>query len=128
VLIADDHESARHALRSVLAREPDLDIVGEAGDGHEAVELAERLRPDLILMDVRMPELDGLSATEAIIAMLPAARVVVVTSLENQAYAVEALRLGATGYLLKGATKDEVLATLRASLGRDRPGPGHPNR
>jgi DNA-binding NarL/FixJ family response regulator len=112
----------------VLAREPDLEIVGEASDGCEAVELAERLQPDLVLMDVRMPEMDGLAAMQAITAILPAARIVVVTSLENRAYAVEALRLGATGYLLKGATKDEVLATVRGSLGHGRPEPDHPNR
>lgn len=119
VLLADDHELAREALRSVLARESDLDVVGEARDGREALDLAKRLRPDLIVMDVRMPGLDGLAATRAVLAALPFARVVLLTSYDNRAYVLDALRAGATGYLLKGATKQEVLATLRAALSGD---------
>ena len=116
VVLADDHELAREALRSVLAREPDLDVVGEARDGHEAVALAARLRPDLVVMDVRMPGLDGIAATRAVCEAVPAVRVVVLTSSEQRAYALEALRAGAAGYLLKGATKRELLDTLRAAL------------
>jgi len=116
VLLADDHELAREALRSVLAREPDLEVVGEARDGQEAVNLAARLRPDLVVMDIRMPGLDGFAATRALRDVLPGARVVMLTSSEQRAYALEALRAGAAGYLLKGATKGEVLATLRAAL------------
>ena len=116
VLLADDHELAREALRSVLTREPDLEVVGEARDGQEAVDLARRLRPDLVVMDVRMPGLDGIAATRALRDVLPTARVVMLTSSEQRAYALEALRAGAAGYLLKGATKQEVLATLRAAL------------
>jgi DNA-binding NarL/FixJ family response regulator len=116
ILLADDHELAREALRSVLARQPDLEVVGEARDGGEAVELARRLRPDLVLMDVRMPGLDGLSATRSVLAALPATRVVILSAYENREYVLEALRAGATGYLLKGATKQEVIATLRGAL------------
>ena len=116
VLLADDHELAREALRSVLAREPDLLVVGEAGDGREAVALAARLRPDLVVVDLRMPGLDGLAATRAIVEAVPTARVVALTSSESRAHALEALRAGASSYLLKGATKREVLATLRAAL------------
>lgn len=116
VLLADDHELAREALRSVLSREPDLDVVGEARDGREAIDLARRLRPDLIVMDVRMPGLDGLAATREVLAAQSGALVVVLTSHENREYALEALRAGATGYLLKGATKQDVLATLRGVL------------
>lgn len=116
VLLADDHELAREALRSVLSREADLEVVGEARDGREAVDLARRLGPDLILMDVRMPGLDGLAATRAVRAALPATRVVILTSHEHGRYVVEALRAGAAGYLLKGASKQEVIATIRAVL------------
>ena len=116
VLLADDHELAREALRSVLTREPDLEVMGEARDGQEAVDLARRLQPDLVVMDVRMPGLDGLAATRVLLDVLPSARVVMLTSSEQRAYALEALRAGAAGYLLKGATKQEVLATLRDAL------------
>ena len=119
VLLADDHELVREALRSVLARESDLEVVGEARDGPEALEMARRLRPDIVIMDVRMPKLDGLAATRATLAAVPSARVVVLTSYENRAYVLDALRMGAAGYLLKGATKQEVLATLRAALAGD---------
>jgi DNA-binding NarL/FixJ family response regulator len=115
VLLADDHELAREALRSVLAREPDFAIVGEARDGQEAVALARRVQPDVVIMDLRMPGLDGIAATRQVLAAVPATRVVVLTSLEQRAYVLEALRAGATGYLLKGATTHEVLATLRAA-------------
>lgn len=116
VLLADDHELAREAMRSVLTREPDLRVVGEAADGRAALALARELRPDLVLMDLRMPGLDGLAATRAIVEASPSTRVVVLTSLETRAHLLEALRVGAAGYLLKGATKQEVLETLRAAL------------
>ncbi len=116
VLLADDHELAREALRSVLSREPDLCIVGEARDGAEAVALTQRLRPDLVVMDLRMPGLDGLAATREIRAALPETRIVVLTAYEQRAYVLAALRAGASGYLFKGATRQELLATLRAAL------------
>lgn len=116
VLLADDHELAREAMRSVLTREPDLRVVGEAADGRAALALARELRPDLVLMDLRMPGLDGLAATRAIVEASPSTRVVVLTSLETRAHLLEALRVGAAGYLLKGATKQEVIETLRAAL------------
>ena len=117
MLVADDHELAREALLSVLAREPDLAVVGEARDGPEAVALARRLRPDLVLMDLRMPGLDGLQATRAVVEAVPGVKVVVLSSFETRALVLEALRAGAAGYLLKGATKAEVLTTLRDVLG-----------
>ncbi|HXI19312.1 MAG TPA: response regulator transcription factor [Chloroflexota bacterium] len=107
VLVADDHE---------LAREPGLDVVGEARDGHEAVAMAERLRPHVVLMDVRMPGMDGLQATQAITQALPDTRVVVLTSHAGREFVLEALRAGASGYLPKGATKQDVLSTLRVVL------------
>jgi len=116
VLIVDDHELAREALSSIFGREPDLLVVGEAGGGDPAMSLTRRLRPDLVLMDVRMPGMDGLAATRAIKAELPATRVLLLTTYETPDYLLEGLRAGADGYLLKGATKEELLGAVRAVL------------
>src|SRR5919202_3982720 len=104
LVIADDHAHVRSDIKSMLAGEPDLEVVGEAADGREAVEICRRLRPDLVLMDVRMPEMDGLEATRAIKEELPLTSVIVVTMEENPDYLLEAVRVGAAGYVLKGAT------------------------
>ena len=116
VLVADDHELAREALVSILAREPDLEVVGEARDGYEAIRETGRLRPDLVLMDVRMPRLDGLQAARLDRQAAPETRVVVLSSHEGRDFVLEALRAGASGYLPKGASRREVLATLRDVL------------
>ena len=116
VLLVDDHELAREALRAVLGRESDLVVVGEAADGDEALAQARRLQPDLVLMDVRMPGVDGLAATRAIRAELPSARVLLLTTYDTPGYVLEGLRAGADGYLLKGAAKQELLAVIRAVL------------
>jgi DNA-binding NarL/FixJ family response regulator len=116
VVIADDHELARAGLRSVLAETPGLEIVGEAADGRQAVELCRRLQPDLVLMDVRMPELDGLAATAAVRQACPTTRVIVITLFEQPEYLAQALRAGAVGYVLKGTTRRDVLATVRQVL------------
>jgi DNA-binding NarL/FixJ family response regulator len=113
VVIADDHELARTGLRGMLNGEPDLEVVGEASTGQQAVNLCRRLRPDVALMDVRMPELDGLAATRIIKAESPRTAVVMVTMHENPEYLLEALRAGAAGYVLKDATHEEVLRTIR---------------
>jgi DNA-binding NarL/FixJ family response regulator len=113
VVIADDHELARTGLRGMLNGEPDLEVVGEASTGQQAVNLCRRLRPDVALMDVRMPELDGLAATRIIKAESPGTAVVMVTMHENPEYLLEALRAGAAGYVLKDATHEEVLRTIR---------------
>jgi DNA-binding NarL/FixJ family response regulator len=117
LVIADDHELARTGLRGMLASEPGLEIVGEASTGREAVVLCRRLRPDLVLMDMRMPELDGLSATRTIKAALPATSVIVVTMQENPEYLFEALKAGASGYLLKDAPRSEVVKAVWQVLG-----------
>jgi DNA-binding NarL/FixJ family response regulator len=117
LLIVDDHELARAGLRSMLAGEPDLEVVGEAADGHQALALCRRLRPDLVLMDLRMPGLDGLAATRALRREHPAVGVVVVTMYETPDHLLEALDAGAAGYLLKGATKAELVGTVRRALG-----------
>jgi DNA-binding NarL/FixJ family response regulator len=116
LIIADDHELARTGLRGMMTGQPDLLVVGEAATGHEAVALCRRLRPDLALMDVRMPDLDGLAATRVIKQDIPATAVVMVTMHENPEYLLEALRAGAAGYVLKDATHAEVLKTVRRVL------------
>ncbi len=116
LLIVDDHELARAGLRSMLAGEPDLEVVGEARTGREALALCPRLAPDLILMDVRMPELDGLAATAAVKAQCPGTSVVVVTMYEDPDYLFRAVQAGAAGYVLKDATRHEVLAVVRRVL------------
>lgn len=120
VLLVDDHELAREAMRSVLNPEQGFEIVAEAADGDAAIRLVRERAPDLVMMDVQMPGLDGLTATRRILENRPATRVVVLTSHEQRPIVLEALRAGAAGYLLKGATKQEVLTTIRAVLAGQR--------
>lgn len=117
LLIADDHDLARAGLRSMLDGERGLEVVGEAADGQQALALCRRLRPDLVLMDVRMPKLDGLTATSAIKRECTGTSVIMVTMHENSDYLLEALKAGAAGYVLKGATKREIITTVRQVLG-----------
>src|SRR5918999_1844566 len=118
VLIADDHDLVREGLLAVLEGEPDLEVVGEAKNGREALEMCRQMRPDLILMDVRMPEMDGLAATRAIKEELPTTSVVMVTMHENPDYLLEAIRAGAAGYLLKDAAGDRVGERVSEEKGR----------
>ncbi|MEU5976699.1 response regulator transcription factor [Streptomyces sp. NPDC047315] len=114
VVIADDERMVRTALRVILEAEPDLEVIGEARTGEEAVSVVCELRPDVVLMDVRMPELDGIRATERILAALDAPpRILVVTTFENDAYVYDALRAGAAGFLLKRADADHLVQTVR---------------
>ncbi|MFF9868750.1 response regulator [Streptomyces sp. NPDC013953] len=104
----------RTALRVILAAEPDLEVVGEASTGAEAVSVVRALRPDVVLMDVRMPETDGIRATEQLLASMPdPPRIVVVTTFENDAYVYEALRAGAAGFLLKRAAAEDLVGAVR---------------
>lgn len=116
ILIADDHDLARIGLRSMLEHERQLDLVGEATNGREAVDMCRTLRPDLALLDVRMPELDGLAATRLIKQEVPTTRVIIVTMHESPEYLLEALKAGATGYLLKDASRQEMLDTVYQAL------------
>jgi DNA-binding NarL/FixJ family response regulator len=115
VLIADDHDVVRRGLRAFLGLDPALDVVGDAADGREAVRLAHRLRPDLVLMDLLMPELDGIAATEAIRRELPDTHVVVLTSMLEDASVSGAVRAGAIGYLLKDTSAPEVRQAIKAA-------------
>lgn len=116
VVIADDHELARAGLRSMLAGEPDLEVIGEVSTGREALELCRRTRPDLLLIDVRMPELDGIETTRAVRAACPATAVVVVTIYENPDYLRHAMKAGAVAYVLKDATRQQVIGAIRRVL------------
>jgi DNA-binding NarL/FixJ family response regulator len=113
LLIADDHALVRSGLRSMLQWEPGIEIVGEAHNGREAVELCRSLRPDLVLMDVRMPEMDGLEATRAVKREHPEIGVLMVTMHENRDYMLEATKAGAAGYVLKDASRNELLSAVR---------------
>src|SRR6266571_1603885 len=121
VIIADDHELARLGLRTMLEPEPDLEVIGEAATGREAVELSRRLEPDLVLMDIRMPDLDGLVATRAIKEELPRTSILIVTLSEDPDYLLEALRVGAAGYVLKDASRREVVTAVRQVLSGESP-------
>ncbi|MFI7317178.1 response regulator [Streptomyces venezuelae] len=114
VVLADDERMVRTALRAILSAEQGIDVVGEATTGAEAVSVVRDLKPDVVLMDVRMPEVDGIRATEQILRTMSAPpRVVVVTTFENDAYVYEALRAGAAGFLLKRADADELVQAVR---------------
>lgn len=114
VVVADDERMVRTALRVILDAEPGLEVVGEAATGAEAVSVVRSLAPDVVLMDVRMPEIDGIRATEQILATMPdPPRIVVVTTFENDAYVYDALRAGASGFLLKRADPDELIGAVR---------------
>jgi DNA-binding NarL/FixJ family response regulator len=113
VLLVDDHPVVREGLRGMIDAEPDLTVVGEAGSGAEAIALAESLRPDVILMDLRMPDVDGVTATERILATLPRTRIVVVTTYETDTDILRAVEAGAAGYLLKDASRAELSDAVR---------------
>jgi len=121
ILITDDHELVRDGFRRMLGYEEDLEVVGEARDGREAVELCRRLDPDLVLMDVRMPKMDGLEATRAIKAEQPSVSVLVVTTYDNPDYLLEAVKAGAAGYVLKDAPNRQLTNAIRRSLEGESP-------
>ncbi|MFH1463593.1 MAG: response regulator transcription factor [Pseudomonadota bacterium] len=114
ILLVDDHRLFRDGLRPLLARQADMVVVGEAGDGREALALVGELAPDVVLMDVTMPGMDGLQATRAILAAHPTVRIVILTMHADRAFVAEALKAGAAGYLLKEAPFSDLVQALRA--------------
>jgi DNA-binding NarL/FixJ family response regulator len=113
VLIADDQALVRGGFRMILEAKEDMEVVGEAGDGAEAVELVERLQPDVVLMDVRMPDMDGIEATRRIAASGSSARIVILTTYDVDEYVFAALRAGASGFLLKDVRPPELTDAIR---------------
>jgi DNA-binding NarL/FixJ family response regulator len=119
VLIADDQQLLRAGFRVILQSEPGIEVIGEAEDGADAVAQARSLRPDVVLMDIRMPKLDGLSATEHLMKVSDGPRVVVLTTFDQNEYVVRALRAGAYGFLLKDAPATRLVAAVRAAANGD---------
>jgi len=113
VLLADDQALVREGFRLIIEVEPDIEVVGEAGDGVETVEQAKRLQPDVILMDIRMPGLDGIAATRRLAQAGVAARVLMLTTFDRDDYLYEAMRAGASGFLLKDARRDQLVHAIR---------------
>jgi DNA-binding NarL/FixJ family response regulator len=113
VLIADDQALVRAGFRMILEAHDDIDVVGEAGDGTEAIELARTHAPDVVLMDIRMPRLDGIAATRAIVDNRPATRVLVLTTFDLDDYVYDAITAGASGFLLKDVGRDDLVAAVR---------------
>jgi DNA-binding NarL/FixJ family response regulator len=113
ILLADDQAMVRSGIRLILETESGLEVVAEAGNGAEAVAMARRERPDVILMDIRMPEMDGLEATRRIVATDPDAKVIILTTFDLDDYVYSALRGGASGFLLKDAPADDLVAAVR---------------
>ncbi|MQA07446.1 MAG: response regulator [Pseudonocardiaceae bacterium] len=115
LLIVDDHPVVRGGLRGVFAGDPDFQVLGEAGDGAEALAQADRLNPDVVLMDLRMPGMGGVEAIQRLSATAPSVRVLVLTTYDTDADVLPAIEAGATGYLLKDAPRDELIRAVRAA-------------
>jgi DNA-binding NarL/FixJ family response regulator len=119
VLVADDQSMVRAGFRMLLGGEPDIEVVAEASNGLEAVAKAERFRPTVVLMDIRMPELDGLEATRRILAADPTARILILTTFDLDQYIYEALRVGASGFVLKDDPPEQLLAAIHTVAAGD---------
>jgi len=119
VLVADDQSMVRAGFRMLLAGEPDIEVVAEASNGLEAVDKAARFRPTVVLMDIRMPELDGLQATRRILAADDTARILILTTFDLDEYVYEALRAGASGFVLKDDPPEQLIAAVRIVAGGD---------
>ena len=119
VLIADDHGVLRAGLRSLLQLEPNMEVVGEAADGNEAVRLTEQLRPDLVLLDISMPGLDGITVTRTLHMRCPEVKLLMLTAHEDQALLLQAMQAGASGYIVKRALDSELTAAIAAVVRGD---------
>lgn len=116
IVLADDHHLVRQALRTLLAAEPDFQVVGEAGDGLEATQVVERLKPDVLVVDLFMPGLGGLEVTREVVRRSPQTRVVILSMYSNEAYVLEAFRNGASGYVLKDSTSADLVQAVRDAV------------
>jgi two-component system, NarL family, response regulator NreC len=114
VLIADDHSIVRAGLRSLLGSEPSMELVGEASGGYEAIQLVEKTHPDVLVLDVSMPDLDGISVTKKIKSEFPGLRILILTLHEDKALLEEAIRAGASGYILKRAAEAELISAIQS--------------
>ena len=114
ILLADDHPVVREGLFTMLGREPNFQVVGEAKDGLEAVQKAKELKPDIILMDLRMPKLDGVEAMKQIIAAIPNSKIIILTTYSDDEYIFRGIAAGARAYLLKDAPRDDLFSAIRA--------------
>lgn len=114
ILIVDDHSVLRAGIRALLKVQPDFEVVGDASDGQEALARVRELQPDVVLMDIGMPGMDGLAATRAIKDAFPETRILILTQHENKEYVIPSLKIGASGYVLKRADGDELLSAIRA--------------
>jgi DNA-binding NarL/FixJ family response regulator len=119
VLVVDDQQLLRAGFRVILSAEPGIEVVGEAADGRAAIDVARSTEPDVVLMDIRMPEMDGLTATELLMAMPAPPRVVVLTTFDQNEYVIRALRAGAYGFLLKDAPTTRLITAVRAAAAGD---------
>ena len=119
ILVADDHSVLRAGIRALLSVQPDFEVIGEAADGQEAVQRARELGPDIVLMDIGMPGMDGLAATREIKSLRPETSILILTQHENKEYVIPALKLGASGYVLKRADGDELLQAIRTIYAGD---------
>ena len=115
ILLADDQALFREALRMLISSQPDLEVVGEAANGQEAIKLADSLRPNVVLMDLQMPVMDGVAATRQLHSDQPDCRVIALTTFDSDQYVFDCLRAGAVGYLLKDAPSENLFAAIRAA-------------
>ncbi len=116
VLLADDQDIIRTGLTIILNHQADIEVVGQAADGHEAVEMAKQLKPDVILMDIKMPRLNGIQATRQIVALLPKTQIIILTTYDTDDWVFDGIRAGAIGYLLKDASGDNLAEAVRGAL------------
>ena len=119
ILLVDDQTLVRTGFRLILGSEPDFEVVGDAADGQEGIELGRRLRPDVALMDIRMPRMDGIEATRRLTTASPATKVVILTTYDLDEYVFEALRAGASGFILKDAPADQLVNAVRVAAAGD---------
>jgi len=116
ILLADDHKIMREGLKSILEKDPDVFVAGEAGNGIEAINLAKELRPDVIIMDINMPDLNGIEATARIISEMPGSRILALSMYADRGFLIKMLKAGAKGYLLKDCASDELVNAIKVIL------------